>query len=96
MTLLTQLLELDTKLLIQARSMTPESFSPLLQIAGESIVISTAIFLIILWIIAVYGKRDTGKYQALSIFATIVLVFGFYAIINFCIPQWRPNPQEVA
>jgi undecaprenyl-diphosphatase len=62
---------------------------------GETVVIATACFLLILWIIGVYKKRDTEKHQALSIFLTIVMVFIFYAILNFCIPQWRPNPQEV-
>jgi membrane-associated phospholipid phosphatase len=95
MSYFTQLLEFDTNLLIQARSITPESFSPLLQMCGETVVIATACFLLILWIIGVYKKRDTEKHQALSIFLTIVMVFIFYAILNFCIPQWRPNPQEV-
>lgn len=96
MTLLTELLDKDRELLIQARSITPESLSALLQITGESIVLFTAVFLVILWLIGVKKNRATEKYQALSIFLTIVAVFGFYAVINFCIPQWRPNPQEVA
>jgi membrane-associated phospholipid phosphatase len=89
------LLELDRELLIQARSITSPAMAPYLQIFGESIVLFGAILLLSLWFFGLYKKDDTYKINALKIFFTIVLVFFFYAIVNFCIPQWRPNPQSV-
>jgi membrane-associated phospholipid phosphatase len=90
-----RLLELDTELLIQARSVTSPDMAPFLRIFGESIVLFWAILLLYLWFFGHYKKDDTYKINALKIFFTIWFVFFFYAIVNFCIPQWRPNPQDV-
>jgi membrane-associated phospholipid phosphatase len=40
-------------------------------------------------------KETELKRQSLQVFFTIVAVFAVYGIINLCIPQWRPAPDEV-
>lgn len=94
--MLQYLLSLDVELLIMARGLIGPEYAILIQILGESIVIAGGIFLVILWLTGVKNHDDEYKKNALRIFATILMVFIIYSIVNFGIPQWRPSPIEVA
>ncbi len=89
------LLDLDTSLLLEAQGIIPREYAKIIEILGESIVIFAVIFLIILWLYGTYKKNDTYKYTALGIFATIILTFIFYAIINLGLPKWRVGAMEL-
>ncbi len=89
------LLNLDTQLLIQARSIVWPEYATIIQFLGEAVVIYGALMLLYLWFTGLYKKDNAWKIWSLQIFFTIILTFGFYTIINFWIPAWRLNPQEV-
>ena len=86
----------DVSALIWARSLVGPEYSSLIRILGEMIVLWGAGILLFLWFRGLIQKDIKPKQIALEIFFTIVLTFVFYGIINFGIPPWRPNPQEVA
>jgi membrane-associated phospholipid phosphatase len=96
MNIIQQLLSLDLSLLQSARWLVWLEYAPVVQIAGELVVIYWALLLIILWIYGVYIKNNEYKKIALSIFFTIVTVFIFYTIINLGIHKWRPGAMEIS
>jgi membrane-associated phospholipid phosphatase len=89
------LLQLDTQLLIRARSLVWPEYANIVQILWESIVIYGALLLLGIWFTWVYKKDNAWKIWALQIFFTIILTFSVYTAINFGFPAWRANPQEV-
>lgn len=80
--MLHSLLNLDTELLIWARSLIHPEYALWVQIFAESIVIFVMILLVSLWLSGVLKKNTTYKTASLKIFFTIVLVFVIYGIIN--------------
>lgn len=86
----------DVSALIWARSLVGPEYSSLIRILGEIIVLWGAGILLFLWFRGIFQKNTEHKHHALEIFFTIILTFIIYSIINFGIPPWRPNPQEVA
>ena len=90
------LLDLDTSLLLSARSLISEQYIGLLRISAEMIVVYGALILIGLWLYGVWMKNNLYKISALQIFFTIILTFLIYTVLNFGIPQWRPNPQAIS
>lgn len=89
------LLALDTKLLIQARTLLWPEYASIIQFLGEAIVIYGALILLYLWFTGLYKKDNAWKIWSLQIFFTIILTFLFYSAINFGIEKWRPSPQDV-
>ncbi len=89
-------LDLDTQLLIYARSLIGPEYALLIQFLGEIIVIWGIFVLVGTWLIGTKTRDDEKKRQSLRIFATIVMVFVIYGIVNLWLPQWRPSPDEVA
>jgi membrane-associated phospholipid phosphatase len=94
--MLQSLLSYDEHLLILARNLVDWNYATIIQWLGELIVIWCMLFLVFLWIYSICSKIPEYKYIALRIFFTIIFVFAFYLIINFGIPKWRANPQEIA
>lgn len=93
--MITTLLAYDTNLLIAARGLIGPEYARIVQIMGESVVLWCMLLLVWMWITWVYKKEISYKESALRVFFTIILVFAFYALINFGIPKWRPSPQDV-
>ncbi len=88
-------LALDTKLLIQGRSLVWPEYASIIQFVGEAIVIYGALILLYLWFTGLYKKDNAWKIWSLQIFFTIILTFFFYTVINFGVEKWRPSPQDV-
>ena len=86
----------DISALIWARNLLGNEYVFWIRIAWESIVVWGGSLLIFLWFRGIFQKHTEHKHHALEIFFTIILTFIIYSIINFGIPPWRPNPQEVA
>ena len=93
--MLQSLLSLDTELLIWARGLLGPDSARIVQILGESVVLWWGLLLTWLWLTWVKHADNRWKIASLQIFTTIILTFLFYTIVNFGIPAWRPNPQEV-
>ena len=76
------LLNLDTQLLIYARSLVGAEYALLIQFLGEIVVIWGIFILVGIWLIGTKKRDDEKKKQSLRIFATIVIVFIVYGIVN--------------
>jgi len=94
--MLQYLLSLDSSLLISAGTIIGPEYSILIQILGESIVIFVALILISIWLYGIKIQNEEYKKNAMRIFATIILVYIIYAIINLWVPQWRPGAMELS
>ena len=75
-------LDLDTQLLIYARSLIGPEYALLIQFLGEIVVIWGVFVLVGTWLIGTKTRDDEKKRQSLRIFATIVMVFVIYGIVN--------------
>jgi hypothetical protein len=89
------LLLLDIEILRSARELVGPEYALVIQLLGESIVFACSLFLLVIWFYGRQKNDNAYKIRALQIFFTIILPFLFYTIVNFGIPAWRPNPQEV-
>lgn len=96
MNFINQLLDFDLSLLQSARWLVWSQYASLVQVTGELVVFFWAGTLIGLWLYGVYKKDNEYKKNALTIFFTIVAVFGIYAIINLGLPKWRLGAMEIA
>ena len=76
------LLNLDTQLLIYARSLVGGGYALLVQFLGEIVVIWGIFILVGLWLRGTLKKNEENKRQSLRIFATIVTVFVIYGVVN--------------
>lgn len=94
MNIINQILALDLSLLISARTLISPEYARFVQIAGELVVLYSALLLVGFWIYGVYRKNNEYKKIALALFFTIVCVFVVYAIINLGVRQWRPGAIE--
>lgn len=95
MNIINTLLAFDLSLLQSARWLVWSQYAPVVQVTGEWIVVFWALFLVGLWIYGVYKKDNEYKKNALTIFFTIVAVFGIYAVINLGLPKWRLGAMEI-
>lgn len=93
--MLQSLLNLDTSLLLSARSLAGPENAHLIRISGELIVLWWGLLLLALWFYGVYRKDVSYKIRALEIFSTIIITFILYTIINSWVPQWRIGAMEL-
>jgi undecaprenyl-diphosphatase len=94
--MLEQLLSLDRALLLQAITIVPREYAKILEIVWESVVIWVGLMLIGLWLYGVYREDNRYKVTALSIFATVILTFILYTIVNLGLPEWRDGAMKLS